>query len=742
MRSAKREYIVVVAVFAAAAVLLTLPLALNLKRLLPSDQSDTLLSAWIIAWDADRLRHGLRGLFDAPIFYPYRDTLVFSETLLGLGIPLAPVYWITGDPVLTYNLAFLLSFVVAAVGMYLLTRELTGSRAAAFAAGLYYAFGPFRMAQISHVQMMATGWIPIALWGLHRYFSTRRWRWLAVFAAAWILQTLSNMYVGYFIGVPIVVVVADGLWRARGERLRMLLQLTCAAALVLAALAPVGAAYYRARTGYHHVRNTEEAVANSADLRSYMVGKNTIGVWRWLPTAVDLDPERELFPGIFAAGFVALGIFAATRRGSATAFGQTGSATASTGAGSAKVSAGAGSAKASAGAGSAKASAGAGSAKALAERRHWITIYAIIAVAAMTLSFGPHIHVWGTLVSEHGPYGWLLGIVPGMDGMRVPARFAIVVMAALAVLFAFGVEWTLARVAAPFRPLVLAVSVAMVIADSWSVPIQTVRLPMKPSNEQMLDYQFMTLFHHRPIVNGYSGYVTPLVAVLSSVSAPLDEVERFPATVRMLRSLGIRFVVVHPGDYDAAAAASGAGARAIAAFRASGQIVSEAALLTATAFELQPWDGPRASDEPASPIDPRELTVTASESSDRVANLLDGDPDTRWFAGLGGQDGSSWLNIRLARATNVSRVELQIAERSLADYPRQLRIDSVDAAGHLRTLYDAVPYPELGAALVRDASYPTIVVPLPPNDTVTLWIRQTAPTRAAWSVHELRLWRR
>ena len=32
-------------------------------------------------------------------------------------------------------------------------------------------------------------------------------------------------------------------------------------------------------------------------------------------------------------------------------------------------------------------------------------------------------------------------IVPGMDGMRVPARFAIVVIAALSVLLAFGVDW-------------------------------------------------------------------------------------------------------------------------------------------------------------------------------------------------------------------------------------------------------------------------------------------------------------
>ena len=354
MTAAKRESLLVIAAFIVAAIVLTLPLALNLKRALPSDHSDTLLISWIIGWDADRLRHGLRGLWDAPIFFPYRGTLAFSETMLGLAVFVAPVYWLTADPVLTYNVAFLFAFAIAGVGMYLLARELTGSRAAAFASGMYYAFGPFRMSQYAHVQMVATGWIPIALFGLHRYFATRRPRWLALFAGAWILQTLSNMYVGYFIALPIAAVIADGVWRAPEHRARAVLHLAAAGLLVAAALAPLGAAYFRARTDYHQVRHIDEVVAHSADLRSYLVGKNSVGVWRWLPTAVGIDPEKELFPGLFAAGF------AATRSGHR----RRGSA-----------------------------------APTLGPR-----LRPIAAAAASSLSLGPHLRIWGTVVTTHGPY--------------------------------------------------------------------------------------------------------------------------------------------------------------------------------------------------------------------------------------------------------------------------------------------------------------------------------------------------
>jgi hypothetical protein len=135
------------------------------------------------------------------------------------------------------------------------------------------------------------------------------------------------------------------------------------------------------------------------------------------------------------------------------------------------------------------------------------------------------------------------------------------------------------------------------------------------------------------------------------------------------------------------------------------------------------------------------LTASASEAADRMPNLFDHDPDTRWIAGIGGQDGSSWVRVQLAHAADVARVTLQIAERSMADYPRVLRIESEDAAGRSRALYDGSPYPELAAAIVRDGRYPNIVVALPHNDTAVLWVRQTAASRASWSIHELRLWR-
>src|SRR6185295_6870497 len=188
---------IVFALFAGAAVVMTWPLARHPTRVLPSDLIDTLLNTWIIAWDADRLRHGLSGVWDAPIFFPYRNSLAFSENLFGLAFFVAPIYWATGNAVLTYNVAFLASFALAGFGMYLLAHSLTGSHGAALVAGAYYAFCPYRMAQLMHIQMIATGWMPVGLYGLHQYFRSRRRRWLALSTLAYVLQITSNMYVAY-----------------------------------------------------------------------------------------------------------------------------------------------------------------------------------------------------------------------------------------------------------------------------------------------------------------------------------------------------------------------------------------------------------------------------------------------------------------------------------------------------------------------------------------------------------------
>ena len=60
------------------------------------------------------------------IFHPAPLTLAYSEHFIAQAIQILPVYAVTRNPILCYNLLFLSTFVLSGLGMYLLVRELTG----------------------------------------------------------------------------------------------------------------------------------------------------------------------------------------------------------------------------------------------------------------------------------------------------------------------------------------------------------------------------------------------------------------------------------------------------------------------------------------------------------------------------------------------------------------------------------------------------------------------------------------
>jgi hypothetical protein len=257
-----------------------------------------------------------------------------------------------------------------------------------------------------------------------------------------------------------------------------------------------------------------------------------------------------------------------------------------------------------------------------------------------------------------------------------------------------------------------------------------------------MKFQYATLIHGHPIVNGYSGYDSPLQALLRNVDGPLYDFERADAVVRMLRSIGVRYVVIHLGDYNVTQLADDEHRKAFNTLRGSGQLVGETLMFGAYVFELEPWqEGASTEANEDVPVDASDLAVTVSVAEQRREYLTDNNPETRW---IGFQDGSSWIAAELGRPRDLSRVELRLTERSLADIPRELQIDTIDADGQGRTLYRATPYPEFIAGFLRNPAHPDIVIPLPHNQTRKLWIRETATLagRRWWSVHELKFWQR
>lgn len=157
-----RTTILVLVVYSLLAIGLTYPLISHLTNAVPNDIGDPLLNTWILAWDSHALLTAPLNLFNANIFHPLPNTLAYSEHLISTALLALPIQ-LTGEPILAYNLSLLLSFPLAAFSMYLLTLHWTHQRSAAFIAGLIFGFAPYRLAAIAHLQLLTFQWLPLAL---------------------------------------------------------------------------------------------------------------------------------------------------------------------------------------------------------------------------------------------------------------------------------------------------------------------------------------------------------------------------------------------------------------------------------------------------------------------------------------------------------------------------------------------------------------------------------------------------
>jgi hypothetical protein len=464
------------ALYLAVTLIFTWPVVTGLTRDIPWDLGDSLLNAWILAWDADRLLRflggdigAMRDFWNANIFHPEPLTLAYSEHLFAQALQIFPVYALTGNIVLSYNLLFLSTFVLSGLGMFLFVREVTGSARAGLVAGLIYAFAPYRVPQFSHLQVISSQWMPFALYGLRRYFETRHARALAGAGAALVAQNLSN---GYFLLFFAPFVLAYALFEIATRKLwaeaRVWMALSITAVGVTMVTLPFLLPYLELRRLGLGARALSEVKTFSADVFSYWTSPVESWVWGRAARAYP-KAEGELFLTLTALILGAVGVGSASWTAWASA--RTASAAAPwIPIGVLRVLVVA----ASVGAlfvlliltGNGFTALGPFpisvtnlwrnarvlalllalliliSPRARVFARAWGATLAgfvtIAAVSAFLLSLGPEVRSSGRLIGEAGPYHFLYSHVPGFDGLRVPARFAMLVVLFLSVAAGLG----------------------------------------------------------------------------------------------------------------------------------------------------------------------------------------------------------------------------------------------------------------------------------------------------------------
>jgi hypothetical protein len=163
----RAELVWVILTAVALAVLTSWPLILHMSTHIAPDLGDPVRTAWEIAWVGHAMLHNPTHLFDSNAFYPHPLSLAFSDSLLGYG-PAAFFGSGTVAALVRYNLLFLWAWSLCFVGAYLLARELGLRWYAAAAAGVAFAYAPYRVTEAGHLHVISSGGFVLALFLLLR----------------------------------------------------------------------------------------------------------------------------------------------------------------------------------------------------------------------------------------------------------------------------------------------------------------------------------------------------------------------------------------------------------------------------------------------------------------------------------------------------------------------------------------------------------------------------------------------
>jgi hypothetical protein len=294
-------------VFVALAILHTWPLSNAPWRLSLNRNADAEVGEWTLSWIAHTLPRDPLHLFDGDIFAPERGTLTYGDPTLTPALLGAPVRWLGGSPVLTFNLVVIAGLVLTAWSAWFVTWKWTGSFGAALVTGALAAFNVHLLTRLPHVVAVNAWGLPLAFYFTDRLVTapTRRDAvWLALTTAAIAADSI------YWLALAGVIVAVTGL--SGGWRRRSLAAIAAGGLGGLILVAPVLLPYLGlARAGI--TRPLSSAAQFSATPLGYLVTRGPLHAW-WSAPLFDGNTVNVLFPGVVALALTAVSLAAAIRQ--------------------------------------------------------------------------------------------------------------------------------------------------------------------------------------------------------------------------------------------------------------------------------------------------------------------------------------------------------------------------------------------------------------------------------------------
>lgn len=523
-------------VFIYATLYLTHPLVFNLENSI-TGYGDELLIAWIQNWVLYSLVTNPLDLFNANIYFPYNNTLAYSETFITSSVFASVVKLFTNEPIATVNFTYITSLFTLGYSIFLLSHYISKDYMASLFVGIMVIFSPAVLSYSTHLQVLGIAGVPLAILFMIKYFDTDKLRYFVLACAMFTLQMYNSFLPGYFIILSWLIITLY-YWLQNKKHIKKLLSNKAMGVFFISCLliVPILLPYFNVSNEFKYARDIRESVHNAFQFEDFLYPGETTKLKNYLLDTIPTNQYSQNnefkagYLGFVFTIFVIVVLIYIVRNQKQISL-QT-------------------------------------------------KIFGSISLLGIILSLGPVLHLNRHTVHEPFliplPYALLYYILPGFQGFRTPVRWEMLFIIAIAVVIAIVLHKVLKRVSFRKKCVLYALLIICIVAE-FNYPISYHQITQKkdfpgvynwiqttPKNSVIIEMpiytwdmqpyvmdenlrEYYSTSHFRKMVNGASGFSPP--PWQSNVK---DILANFPEdrTINKLSEMGVTYIIVHKKEYD------------------------------------------------------------------------------------------------------------------------------------------------------------------------------------------------
>lgn len=289
-------------------------LLLNITTALP-DFRDYALIVWIMLQNIGKIISlDFYNFFNTSNFYPHPYALLFSDILLPQSILGLPIFVIFKNPILSFNLVFILTFVLNYFSSYLFWNKIFKSQLLAFFGSIFIIFSPFFHLEHSHFQMMSYWPFFFSLYFLIKTEEGSEYKHAAASGFFLAVQFLASVYLSVYLLACIAIIFGLRFLNKKDFR-GNLYSLSILGIVFLMICGVFIKGYVDMKHTYNIKRDIKEYITYSANLSDYIFTKpvssvihNSSIINKWDGANKSNWSGQAAFPGILIFSLSLIGL--------------------------------------------------------------------------------------------------------------------------------------------------------------------------------------------------------------------------------------------------------------------------------------------------------------------------------------------------------------------------------------------------------------------------------------------------